>query len=70
MQGDRPRKKPRGSGRKDPAAARALLEPGDTPAEPLARRYIVNDATVEKLGELMQQNPWGTLSIGMNSTGC
>jgi putative DNA primase/helicase len=38
------------------------LEPVDTPSEPTARRFIVNDATVEKLGELMQQNPWGTLS--------
>lgn len=47
---------------KDLAAARALLEPTDTPVEPTARRYIVNDATVEKLGELMQQNPWGLLS--------
>ena len=47
---------------KDPAAARALLEPVDTPAEPVARRYIVNDATVEKLGELLTFNPWGTLS--------
>ena len=46
----------------DTAAARALLEPTDTPAEPAARRYIVNDATVEKLGELLQQNEWGTLS--------
>lgn len=46
---------------RDPAAARALLEPTDTPAEPTARRYIVNDATVEKLGELMQQNSWGLL---------
>ena len=34
----------------------------DTPAEPAVRRFIVNDATVEKLGELMQQNPWGTMS--------
>lgn len=39
-----------------------MLEPIDAPAEPVARRYIVNDATVEKLGELLQQNPWGTLS--------
>ena len=38
------------------------LEPMDLPAEPLARRYTVNDATVEKLGELLTQNPWGTLS--------
>lgn len=55
-------KKAKGLAGKDPAAARALLEPVDIPAEPTARRFIVNDATVEKLGELMQQNPWGTLS--------
>ncbi len=55
-------KKAKGLAGKDKAAARALLEPVDTPAEPTARRFIVNDATVEKLGELMQQNPWGTLS--------
>ena len=47
---------------KDPAAARALLAPVDAPVEPTARRFIVNDATVEKLGELMQQNEWGILS--------
>jgi putative DNA primase/helicase len=62
MQDDANEKKAKGLAGKDPAAARALLEPVDTPAEPVARRYIVNDATVEKLGELMQQNPWGTLS--------
>ena len=55
-------RKAKGLAGKDPAAARALLEPVDTPAEPTARRFVVNDATVEKLGELMQQNPWGTLS--------
>ena len=55
-------KKAKALASKDPAAARALLEPGDTPAEPTARRYIVNDATVEKLGELLTVNPWGTLS--------
>ena len=62
MQGDANEKKAKGLAGKDPAAARALLEPVDTPAEPTARRFVVNDATVEKLGELMQQNPWGTLS--------
>jgi putative DNA primase/helicase len=55
-------KKAKGLAEKNPAAARALLGPIDTPDEPIARRYIVNDATVEKLGELLQQNPWGTLS--------
>jgi putative DNA primase/helicase len=62
MQGDGNEKKAKGIASKDPAAARALLEPVNTPTEPTARRYVVNDATVEKLGELMQQNPWGTLS--------
>jgi putative DNA primase/helicase len=62
MQDDANEKKAKGIAAKDPAAARQLLAPLDTPAEPTARRYIVNDATVEKLGELMQQNEWGTLS--------
>ena len=46
---------------KDPAKARALLEPVVMPTEPKARRYVVNDATVEKLGELLVANPWGVL---------
>jgi putative DNA primase/helicase len=62
MQGEGNEKKAKGLASKDPAAARALFEPVDTPAEPKARRMIVNDATVEKLGELLEQNPWGTLS--------
>jgi len=47
---------------KNPDKARALIQPSETPTEPVARRYVVNDATVEKLGELLTQNPWGTLS--------
>jgi len=62
MQDEGNEKRAKGLAAKDPAAARALLEPMATPAEPTARRFIVNDATVEKLGELMKQNPWGTLS--------
>jgi putative DNA primase/helicase len=62
MQDDANEKKAKGLASKDPAAARQLLSPLGTPAEPTARRYIVNDATVEKLGELMQQNEWGILS--------
>ncbi len=31
------------------------------PEQPTRRRYIVNDATVEKLGELLNQNPTGLL---------
>ncbi|WP_082606788.1 DUF3987 domain-containing protein [Acidovorax sp. Root275] len=47
---------------KDPARARALLQPVDNlTAEPTMRRYVVNDATVEKLAELLTVNPWGTL---------
>jgi len=30
-------------------------------ANPVERRYVVNDATVEKLGELLQENPRGLL---------
>ncbi|MDP3424968.1 MAG: DUF3987 domain-containing protein [Burkholderiaceae bacterium] len=63
MAKDASEKKAKGLASKDPAAARALLQPGDTPAEPQARRFIVNDATVEKLGELLVANPWGTLSF-------
>ena len=46
---------------KDPAAARALLEPNDMPPKPAMRRYVINDATVEKLADLLVTNPWGTL---------
>lgn len=47
---------------KNPDKARELLQPVETPDEPRARRYVVNDATVEKLGELLEFNTWGTLS--------
>ena len=47
---------------KDPAKAKELLRPVDLPASPLERRFIVNDATVEKLGELMNVNPWGFMA--------
>lgn len=43
----------------NPAKARALLQPGDSPTEPTMRRYLVNDATVEKLADLLVTNPWG-----------
>jgi putative DNA primase/helicase len=55
-------KKAKGLASKDPAAARALLEPVDAPAEPKARSYIENDATVEALGVVMNENPWGLLA--------
>jgi len=50
-----------GMAAKDPDKARALLEPVDTPDEPTARRYVVNDATVEALQEVLMVNPWGLL---------
>ncbi|SNT03096.1 Protein of unknown function [Noviherbaspirillum humi] len=46
---------------KDPASARILLHPIDLPPEPAPRRFIVNDPTVEALGELLKVNPWGTM---------
>ena len=54
-------KQARGLAIKDPAKARALLQPVEAPDEPMARRYVVNDATVEKLGELLTANQWGVL---------
>lgn len=63
MLGESNEKKAKGLADKDPFAARALLAPIETPTEPTARRYIVNDATVEKLGEILQQNTWGTLTF-------
>jgi hypothetical protein len=44
--------------KKDPekAAQSVVIE---TPKEPAPRRYIVNDSTVEKLGELLNKNPKG-----------
>ena len=55
-------KQAKGLASKDPVRARELLQPVETPIEPKLRRYVVNDATVEKLGELLTDNPWGTLS--------
>lgn len=46
----------------DPVTAMSLLTPLPKPDPPVSRRYIVNDVTVEKLGELLQENPWGILS--------
>lgn len=62
MQTDSNERKAKGLASKDPAAARALLEPVDAPAEPKARSYIENDATVEALGVVMNENPWGLLA--------
>ena len=36
-------------------------ELGNLPKPPLHRRYILNDVTVEKLGEILNENPMGVL---------
>ncbi len=41
----------------------------DSAPVPAARRYIVNDATVEKLGELLTQNPRGLMVFRDELTG-
>ena len=45
--------------KKKPEEARELLENADTDIEPPVRkRFISNDTTVEKLGELLNQNQY------------
>ena len=55
-------KNAKNAAKKTPEEVRALLTESVTPEEPTARRFLINDATVEKLGELMQKNEWGTLA--------
>ncbi len=62
MRAENNEKKAKGLANAKPDEARALLQPTDAPPEPVPRRFVANDATVEKLGELMSQNPWGLLS--------
>ena len=38
-----------------------LTDPPDEPERPIERRLLVSDITVEKLGELLEQNPLGLL---------
>lgn len=45
------------------------IEAAAAPTEPTERRYTTNDATVEKLGELMNQNPNGLLQFRDELTG-
>jgi hypothetical protein len=47
--------------------ARALITAADP--HPARRRYIVNDSTVEKLGELLNENPYGLLVFRDEITG-
>lgn len=41
--------------------AKELLAKIEIPLEPVRRRFVVNDSTVQKLGEILADNPWGTL---------
>jgi hypothetical protein len=43
------------------AAARQLLTPSATPAEPTMRSYVETNTTMEALGVTLQQNPWGLI---------
>ena len=49
-------------GNTDLDAARQLLAGSEELEPPVMRRFIINDATVEKLGEILVDNPWGVLS--------
>jgi putative DNA primase/helicase len=51
--------------------AKALAEQllASAAAQPVRQRYIVNDSTVEKLGELLNQNPNGLLLFGDELSG-
>jgi hypothetical protein len=48
-------------GQKAAAAERAQEVCDRSEAEPVCRRYVVNDSTVEKLGEILNQNRFGVL---------
>ncbi len=45
----------------DKSKVMELLRPEQPPAPPKERRYLVNDCTTEKLGEILQDNPEGVL---------
>lgn len=45
----------------DPEGARRLLEASLSPEKPSRRRFIVNDASVEALQDILTHNQWGLL---------
>ena len=63
MQNEKNRVDARANSIKDPAKAKALLNAYPLPPEPMSRRFIVNDATVEKLGEILAVNPYGLYGL-------
>ena len=50
-------------GKDSQADVTALLRAEGEPDEPIRRRYVVNDLTYEKLGEILAANPDGVLSV-------
>ncbi len=48
-------------GKNTEAAERAQAAINGESDEPVCRRYVVNDSTVEKLGEILNENPFGVL---------
>jgi hypothetical protein len=56
-------------GKRAEASVRAQDAVRLDPHEPTCKRYVVNDATVEKLGEILQQNPFGLLHFRDELTG-
>ena len=48
-------------GKNTEAAERAQAAMREGSEEPACRRYVVNDSTVEKLGEILNENPFGVL---------
>ena len=56
-------------GKKKDAKETALDIEDPKDHEPVCARYIVNDSTVEKLGEILQQNPMGVLLFRDELTG-
>jgi len=53
----------------DVAPIRKAFEALTEPTEPTERRYLVNDSTVEKLGELLNENPKGLLQFRDEDSG-
>ncbi|HEY1379752.1 MAG TPA: DUF3987 domain-containing protein, partial [Gemmataceae bacterium] len=44
------------------AAKEEGTDPGDPPAEPVLKRVVCSDTTIEKLAEILEDNPRGTLT--------
>jgi hypothetical protein len=51
------------SGNANPASIAGELTEIEQPEEPVMRRYKTNDTTVEKLGEMLRENPAGVLVL-------